>query len=59
MDMYLWALGIGILVFALSLIVGRRKSWLNHYRRGKAYDGDRPTDTGIGRSANQGDPDSG
>lgn len=59
MEMYWWALGIGISVFALSLIVGRRKGWLDHCRGGKAYDGDRPTGTGIGRLANQGDPDNG
>ncbi len=30
MEMYWWALGIGILVFVLSLIVGRHQDWLDH-----------------------------
>lgn len=30
MEMYWWALGIAILVFVLSLIVGRQKNWLDH-----------------------------
>jgi hypothetical protein len=33
MDMYWWALGFGILVLIISLVVGRFKGWLDRSER--------------------------